>query len=282
MLAREAHAIGQVRDRVRTGVSNGFRPLPDFLIIGTQKGGTTSLHTYLSGHPDLSPSTGKKELHYFDRQRDGGLDWYRSHFQRRLPLAKLPLAYETTPRYLFHPEAAARIAHVLPDVRMIAVLRNPVNRAVSAYRMEVARGREGLPMLEAFLAEDDRIGPHLLSRDFDRAGIWDFAYKMRGHYAEQLERFYAHFDREQILVLRSEDMFRDPVALGVRITHFLGVGDVPTSVGFPHKRPGHSRRSQNVATMQAEVTPEVERYLADHFAGSNERLEELLGRRMWP
>lgn len=281
-MTRWARGLGETLGDVGTSLSNVGRPLPDFLIIGAQKGGTTSLHIYLSRHPDLSPSLGKKELHYFDRRRDGGLAWYRSHFERRRPFAATPLAFETTPRYLFHPEVPERIAAVLPDVRMIAVLRNPARRAVSAYNMEVARRKEELPMMAALLAEEERLARHQRQRHFDRPKLWNFAYKSRGHYAEQLERYYAHFDREQLLVLRSEDMFVDPHAAARQITAFLGVRDLPAGVRFPHKRPGHSRRSRRVATSPSVVPPEVEAYLAEYFAPHNERLEQLLGRQMWP
>lgn len=264
--------LGRVTDRLR--------PLPDFLIIGTQKGGTSSLHGYLAKHPDLSASTPMKEVHYFDTRHFGDLAWYRAHFQPRKPWARRPFAFESTPRYLFHPEAPARIAAVLPRVKMIAVLRDPTRRAISAYRMEVARGREDLPMMEALLAEEGRLAGHASRGDHDTRAIWRYAYKQRGHYAEQLERYFALFDREQLLVLRSEDMFADPISTGRTITGFLGVSDMPAEARFPHRRPGYPKGTAKLE--QSAVTPEVEQYLTDYFAEHNRRLEQLLGRRMWP
>lgn len=185
------HSRRTLTQRSRAGVvsaTNRLRPLPDFLVIGAQKAGTSSLHQFLSKHPELSAGVGIKEIHYFDTERVGDLTWYRSHFRFRRPFAALPLVFESTPRYLFHQRAASRISATLPDVRMIALLRSPVDRAISAYRMEVSRGRESLPMMEAMVAEEDRLAPFVASSDFDRPLVWDLAYKLRGHYAEQLER----------------------------------------------------------------------------------------------
>lgn len=254
-------------------------PFPDFLIIGTQKGGTSSLARYLTQHPQVERSS-RREVHFFDRHYAQGTAWYRSHFPVRDPSASLPLMFEKTPRYMFHPLAAGRIASVIPHVRMIAVLRNPLARAVSAYRMEVARGRETLPLMEALSTEEARLGPFIDAGDFDAGPVWDFAYKARGRYAEQLERYFEVFDRSQLLVLRSEDLFSDPVGTAREITTFLGIRDLDQEVLFPRVRPGHGRESRRTAG-SLDVPAEVANYLSDYFAPHNERLEEVLGRPMW-
>src|SRR5687768_13237463 len=101
-----------------------LRRLPDFLIIGAQRGGTTSLYRYLTEHPEIDPAV-RKEIHFFSRHHEQGLDWYRAHFPRR---DESSLVGEASPNYLVHPDVPARVAAALPRVKLIALLRNPVDR----------------------------------------------------------------------------------------------------------------------------------------------------------
>src|SRR5688572_14326389 len=114
--------------------------LPDFLIVGAMRSGTTSLHKYLQAHPDVFVASGK-EVHFFDRRYGRGLDWYRSRFAG---VTTERVVGEATPAYMYDENAIARIAHDLPDARLIVVLRNPVDRAYSHYWRNRSRGRENL------------------------------------------------------------------------------------------------------------------------------------------
>lgn len=142
-------------------VSGPLRSLPDFLVVGAQRAGTTSLHEWLSSHPDVTASS-RKELHFFDTGRRSP-NWYRSQFPIRNRRGSRPLLVESTPRYLVHPLAPQRIHALLPDVQLLILLRNPVDRALSAYRMAVLNGRESLGLMDALRARDARLRPLLVS-----------------------------------------------------------------------------------------------------------------------
>ena len=199
----------------------GARPLPDFLILGAQKAGTTALYAYLRWHPDVTgPSF--KEVSYFDRHYAQSERWYRAH----LPLRPQGLVGEASPSYLFHPLAPQRVVELLPDARLIALLRNPVERAVSHYQHEVALGREPLSFEEAIEQEDERMRGELerirSEPTYFSYPWWNYTYVARGRYADQLERWYASFPREQLLVLLTDELSADTGATYRRVLDFLG------------------------------------------------------------
>ena len=139
----------QVRNALQTLprlVTAPQHALPDFLLLGAQKAGSTSLYVHLMQHPQII-GVARKELHFFDYKSALGSWWYRTNFptkaemaQRSAALGKPVLTGEASPYYLFHPHAARRIARLLPDVKLIALLRNPVDRAFSHYHHEVRGG----------------------------------------------------------------------------------------------------------------------------------------------
>jgi hypothetical protein len=233
-----------------------WRPLPDFLIIGAQKAGTTALYAYLRWHPGITgPSW--KEVSFFDRHYDRGERWYRGQFPLR---ARGRLVGEASPGYLFHPLAPARVKETVPDARLIALLRNPVDRALSQYHFEVALGREPLSFDEALDAEPERLRA-------DPQAWWDHGYVARGRYAEQLERWWLAFPREQLLVLTSEELAADPGRTYARVLAFLGVE--------PHELGDYPRVFEQ---RYDEMRPETRDRLEREFAEPNRRLYELLGR----
>ena len=243
------------------------RPLPDFLILGAQKAGTTALYAYLRWHPDITgPSW--KEVSYFDRHYRRGVSWYRGHF----PIgARDRLVGEASPGYLFHPLAPERVRTTVPDAKLIALLRDPVDRAVSHYHHEVALGREPLSFEEAIDAEPERTRgeEHRMVGEpgyFSHAW-WDYTYLARGRYAEQLERWLAVFPPEQLLVVASEELAADPGQTYARVLEFLAA-------------PRHELGSYPRVYQQeyAELRPDTRRRLAEYFAEPNRRLYELLGR----
>jgi hypothetical protein len=246
-----------------------IRPLPDFLIIGAQKAGTTALYAYLRWHPGITgPSF--KEVSFFDRHHARGERWYRAHLPAR---TRSRLVGEASPSYLFHPLAPERVAALIPHARLIAILRDPVDRAFSHYQHEVALGREPLSFEDALDREEERMRGEVerMIRDpsyFSHAW-WNYTYAARGLYAEQLERWFAAFPREQVLVLISEEMLDNPAETYARVLDFLGADR--------HELGEYPRIFSRDYSGMAEPT---RRRLQDFFSAPNRRLAALLGRKL--
>jgi len=248
--------------------TSALRPLPDFLIIGAQKAGTTALYAYLRRHPQITgPSW--KEVSFFDRHHARGEAWYRGNFPNALR-ARGHVG-EASPSYLFHPLAPGRVAALVPQAKLIALVRNPVDRAFSHYQHEVALGREPLSFEGALGAEDERLRGEeermLAEPAYFSHAWWDYTYRARGRYAEQLERWLAAFPSEQLLVLPSEDLLAEPERSHALVLEFLGAE--------PHRLDSYPR----VFERQYEpMRPETRERLAAEFAEPNRRLYALLER----
>ena len=243
------------------------RALPDFLIIGAQRAGTTSLFRALSQHPQLYPSF-TKEVHYFDGGGQPGTDnyargeaWYRSHFPLRITLGTDGKTFEASPLNLYHPQAPARLHALLPKARLIVLLREPAERALSQYFLEQRRGNEPLPLLQALQAEEQRL------QNTPAFSFHHHSYKTRGHYAEQLQRYLALFPREQLLILPSERWFNQPQTVLQSVCAFAGVPPFPA----PPDPSNHT--SQRHART---IDPAVYAYLRDYFTPHNQALLALL------
>jgi hypothetical protein len=240
---------------------------PDFVIIGTQRGGTTSLHAYLSAHPQvITPAT--KELHFLTDRYARGLDWYFGQFPRELP--PRVITGEATPYALFHPLAPRRLLETAPAAKSIVLLRNPVDRAYSHFLLERSRGDEALDFPAALDAEMERLKGEEARLARDPTYVSDphkhASYVARGEYARQLERWFAVFPRGQILVVRSEDLFERSAEAFARVAEFLTI-DPGVMIPF---------RTHN-QTSGPPLDPAIRRRLSDHFAPFNARLTELLG-----
>jgi hypothetical protein len=238
--------------------------LPDFLIIGAQRAGTTSLYNYLARHPKVAPAA-TNEVHYFTLFYDRGDDWYESNFPRSRGWRKR-ITGEATPYYLFHPDAPERARRLVPDATLIALLRDPVARAFSHYRHERRLGEESLTFDDAIAREAER-----LSGDpFVDGSHQHFSYVARGRYAEQIRNWWSHYPRERLLILRAEDLFKDPQTVYAAVLGSLGL-------------PAHRLRSYEVFNAGAELDEmpaETKRYLYDYFRPHNAELYELIGRDM--
>ena len=258
-----------------------WRPLPDYLILGAARAGSTSLYEYLGKHPSVMPAL-VKEVHYFTGNLDRGEDWYRAHFpsgvRRRLTtlLHGVAVTGEATPYYLFHPAAPARIHSLLPRVKLLAVLRDPVARAVSHYQHERRLGVEDLSMEDAITREGDRTdaGDSSLAERLERDAEFAFRYQhftylARGRYAEQLRRYLELFPEDQMLVIRSEDLFERGDDVYGRVLEFLGLQ--------PHSLARYPRTN---ASRASKVDPAVHERLRAYFKPYNSQLEGLLGREM--
>jgi hypothetical protein len=173
--------------------------LPDFLIVGAMRCGTTALARYLGAHPDVYMAP-EKETHFFDRHFDRGTSWYASRFE---PAGGIAAIGEATQSYMYDIEALQRIAQVLPDAKLITLLRDPVDRAYSHYWLNRARGLERLSFPQAVAAEPGRL------RSGSRRDRFVFSYIDRGRYLEQLKRICERFPRSALHVVIFEDMTRD-------------------------------------------------------------------------
>jgi hypothetical protein len=252
------------------------RPLPGFLIIGAQKSGTTSLFHCLRQHPQLISSPLKKEIHFFSTLKwrknanfEKGESWYRAHFPRQQDLGVGSITFESTPDYLFHPLVPERIFNLMPQTKLIAILRNPTERAISQYFMELRKNREPLSMLEAFQQEEARLEKAISEQDYQDRFFIQLSYKSRGRYAEQIERYLQFFPTQQILFLSSEEFFLDPQESLRCAFDFIGV---ESSFKVPNLAP------RNVSKNKSDIPLEVYAYLNEYFRPYNQVLCQLTGK----
>lgn len=283
-------AVGAGRAAVRSVgmVTAGSRPPPDFLLIGAKRGGTTSLYFHLLRHPQVVPlfprpdhlpkATFTKGIHYFDANAHRGPRWYSSHLpSRRVRQGAedrigLPVVTgEASPYYLFHPLAPGRAAQLLPDVRLLALLRDPVERAFSHWKERRRAGAEPLGFADALAAEDDRLGveEELLQSGALRASYAheQQSYARQSEYVTSLQRWLGHYPAERLLVLVTEDYVADSAGVLAQCADFLGLR--------PADLPGAERRNRTAA---AQLPAGVRRRLEERFAPCNDRLSGLLGR----
>jgi hypothetical protein len=245
------------------------RPLPDFLIVGAQRGGTTSLYRYLADHPDvLDPLY--KEIQFFSNKWDRGLGWYRAHFnQKRRPAQQ---NFEASPYYLYHPHAPRRVAATVPEARLIALLREPGQRAYSHYLMNVALGVESLSFEDALDAEEERLAGEtermLADETYQSRNHRLYSYIDRGRFADQLERWEGA-SSNPMLVVMSEDLYRSPESTFERVLDFLGLE--------PWRPAAFEIYSPHTAQRSPEMSEKARRHLDEVFAEPNRRLADRLG-----
>jgi hypothetical protein len=261
-------------------MSYPIRLLPNFLIIGTQRGGTTSLYHYLQAHPCIG-SASTKEIHFFDRRFNRGLAWYRGHFPSRIEQAYAQylsgrpfLTGEATPCYLFYPHAPERVARTLPDVKLIVLLRNPVDRAYSQYIHTVNLGYETASFQEAIHYEEERIGGArariLQDEHYEGYAYMHLGYLARGKYVDQLQVWMSLFPREQLLILKSEEFYADPASAFKQVLAFLNIPEAE-----PHVQKQAYKQYNN--NDYAKMDQETRKRLIEYFEPHNARLYDYLG-----
>jgi hypothetical protein len=246
--------------------------LPDFVVIGAMRCGTSQFYNFLTQHPNVEPPA-KKEVHYFDRPKhlDQGIEWYRRCFpQPKWNDGQRSITGEATPNYLFNPSVPKRMAAVIPHARLIVLMRNPVDRAYSHYHLQVRRGRETRSFEEAVEAEQARLlrKAGKTPEDEDRAGADQIrsSYLSRGVYVDQLRRWSKFFDDEQMLVLKSEDFFKRTTDTMKLVQDFLGL---------PYREPELQRRGTKYD--YEPMDPTIRQRLEAFFEPHNRRLYEYLG-----
>lgn len=238
----------------------GDRERIDFVVVGAQKAGTTALFDYLCEDPNIFLPP-EKEVHFFDDEaRDWGACDY-SDYHSRFELGGGRICGEVTPIYMYWPRAMERIRDYNPGIRIICLLRDPVERAWSHWRMETARGVEDQSFSRAIrrgrqrLFEGEPWGSHRV-----------YSYVERGFYGEQLARLLGLFDRSQVLVLENEDLERRPQETLERFNAFVGAA-----------APGaRMTRRVHVGQVVGEMPQEDREYLAGLYADDQKRLAELL------
>ena len=256
--------------RIRTGQ---LGPLPSFLIIGFGKCGTTYLYERLQQHPNIYPSL-RKEVNYFIFRYDESVDWYRAHFASACGHSGngLVVTGEASPGYVLNPGAPRRIAELLPEVKLVVLVRDPVERAYSQYQHQRRLGVEDLPTFEAALdAEADRLRgkkERLLSDpDYREEYSWyTRSYRTQGIYADYLEPWLELYRRDQLLIIPSGTLYRDASSTLQAITSFLGLP------GWKPEIPERHRSFSYPA-----MNPDTRARLKEFYAPHNERLFAMLG-----
>jgi hypothetical protein len=248
------------------------RTLPDFAIIGAQKCGTTFLYQLLVQHPHIKPAFAK-EVHFFDLNFRKGGNWYRSHFPLQMRSSRKYITGESSPYYLFHPHAPRRASAVVPHAKLIVLLRNPVDRAYSHYQHQVKRvkgeRRETLTFEEAIEAEErilpGEVSKMLQNEHYESLSHRTRSYLRRGIYIDQLLVWSSYFQREQMLILKSEDLFNDTTNILERTLDFLEISHwAPETYSIPNKRE------------YTGMSPHIRQRLYEYYKPHNQRLYEYL------
>lgn len=242
---------------------------PDFIIIGAQKGGTTSLYNYLTQHPQIAHAT-QKEVHYFDLNFDKGADWYYSQFPQPKSGENL-LTGEASPYYICHPQVPGRVHDFSPKIKIIALLRNPVERAISHYYYYIKIGYESLSLENAIASEPERLKGEieklLANPNYQSYEYQHHSYLTRGIYADQLPAWMKLFPKEQILIIKSEDLYTNPSATVNTVLEFL---DLPAQ-----QLETYGKHNSNEYPPISEA---VYQQLRAYFRSHNQRLAELCDR----
>ena len=239
----------------------------DFIVAGAQKSGTTALHYFLRKHPKIALPE-RQELHFFDDEeifsRPVDYQLLHRHFRKppvRLLPVRLGLAGEVTPSYLYWKPAMERIWNYNRQIKLVILLRNPIDRAFAHWNMQRFKDREPLDFLTALKEEPRRIAQPLTIESRR------FAYVDRGFYSRQLERVFKFFPREQVHVVKFEN-FRDRKQETLDgIFKFLGVKSLPRV----------RDKDRNVVPYERTMTPEEQKYLSEVFSPEITKLEQMLG-----
>jgi hypothetical protein len=232
----------------------------------------------LRQHPAVSGGILREEVHYFDLHYDRGVRWYRSHFPFRSwarwaarAAGSPPVAFESSPYYVFHPLAPERISRDLPDVKLLTLVRDPVERAYSAHAHEMFFGHESEPFERALELESTRLAGEaeriVADPGYASHSHQHHAYRTRGQYAEQLERLECLFGRDRIHVVESEVFFASPELAYDAVLEFLGL----PHAGYPN----FTRR--NARPRAASMPEHVRAALKEHYRPYDERLAKWLG-----
>jgi hypothetical protein len=244
-----------------------FAQAPHFLIIGAQKAGTTSLHKYISEHPRVRAAA-RKEMHFFDLNFEKGLSWYLECFPSLEPGY---ITGDASPYYLVHPLVPQRVQKLFPDIKLIILLRDPVERTISHYKHSKYKQHESLSFEDALSQESQRLAGEyeelMHNPDYKSYSYRHYSYKERSRYVEQLQRWFSFFSREQFLIIKSEDLFTHPREVTNQVFSFLGLE--------PYRLPAYPH--YNKTSYFLVVDKDLRVKLATYFKPYNQALKELVG-----
>lgn len=271
-----------------------MRKLPDFLVCGAMKAGSTSLFHYLNKHPQISMYK-KKEVHFFDDDKNfgKGIEWYKKHFKS---FGSDIINGEITPGYMLLEKVPPRIKKIIPNVKLIFIVRNPIERAWSHYQHMVRRGLEDKDFLNALISEKKRIVKN--ERELRK-----FSYVERGMYAKQISRYLEIFNEDQIKILLLEDLRGNILKAMNEIFVFLNVKEIfsedmfssryneakisknpvlarRVKKSFLNRIPGFYKVFDKFALKpgKVEIPQKAREYLQNMFRQSNEELSIMINR----
>ncbi len=248
---------------------NAHKPWVDFLIVGAQKSGTTTLHAYLKEHPELVMSD-RKEVHFFNKDdffKTAEPDYaqYHSYFNEAGESNNDKLLGEATPAYLYCRDAAKRIWQYNPSMKIIIILRNPVERAFSHWNMEVSRGAESLSFSDALKYESVRCRQALPSQHYV------YSYQDRGFYSTQIREYWRFFSKQQVIIIKYDDLIETPENVLYSVFGFLGVDQKAA------KTLSRETKKLNAIAYKEHMTKAQRRDLLSCFRHEIRQLEDMLG-----
>jgi len=276
MSRRRQLALARVKARTQTAELRG---LPDFLVIGAQRSGTSSLYKYLGAHPNIVPSL-RKEIEYFSTDFEKGESWYRAHFPLKTRLWAMekatgirPVCFEATPDYLLDPRAVSRAKELLPGARIVVLLRDPVERAYSHYHHNLRYNLENLSFEESLEAEEARLAGEFerieADPNYKALPLRRHSYVTRGLYANQLRPWLDAYG-DAVSIIPSAGLFKDTSGRLADLCSFVGV---PARSQTEYRNFSYSSQPTTKRPMQESTR----RALAERFAEPNRILFELIG-----
>ncbi len=264
---------------IKTLIKNVTYPVlmsrPDFLVIGAQKAGTTSLYNYLIQHPQIIKNKSWKEIRYFDLPENysKGFGWYLGNFPSKLQKGDR-LTCDASPSYLHFDYIPAHIKKDLGNIKMIAILREPVKRAYSAWQMYQSFFDN--PHDHLRVTAEERTFAEAIEQELQgraKEAKYPYDYVDRGKYAEQLERYYQHFDRNQILVLNFALFKEDLELLLNQVCNFLEIEPFTPETLKQFKQKKHNVGKYEVDPADQAVMDQLKEY----FVPYNQKLYDLVG-----
>nr|WP_309101232.1 sulfotransferase domain-containing protein [Fredinandcohnia onubensis] len=248
--------------------------MPDFLIIGQQKCGTSALYVNLVRHPNIATAE-EKELYFFNKHYEKGLDWYRDQFPSLVLNTENVITGEATPNYIDDPLAPQRVFQCMPNVKLIILLRNPVDRAYSQYQMGARDGscfvNGRLPSFEEFIEKEKNLPKNYYEKLDRKAYLESYRFLERGIYINKIEKWMNVFPQEQIIIINSEDFYNDPNQIYKEVLTFLNV---------PIWEPNRFEFINKFRDKYPKLNDTTRQDLISYFKHYNERLYHLLGRNL--
>ena len=257
------------------GITGPLRVLPDFIIIGSMKCGTTSLYYDICEHPCASPAA-YDEIGFFDSNFHLGLNWYRSMFptKRRIEDIRrkegVAITGEDTPFYFWNPVAAKRIQKLLPNIKLITILRNPIDRAYSEYQ-DLVSSESNSPSFETFIENEintRRKDSSLITEENFEIFNQKNSYLLKGIYVDQLKIWAGLFPKEQIFTLSTENLNSEPITALESVFQYLNLPD------YKIKNIQHQKQKKYVP-----MNSQTRKILIEFFKPHNERLFKFIGKK---